>query len=262
MTDSRLQDKILDLTGGLLITLSDVMLYSIILFGSSFGKSNSSRGVYQTFREADSEFEKFNTRVIISSLKRLKCQKKYLDLVKHHDKWNLMISDEGKKHIKDIIPAYRNKRLWDGKFYLINYDIPEKHRKVRNIIRNRLKNIGAGLLQNSLWLTPYDPKREFADIFENFGANSWFIISETDLDGIYPYSRNKMDELLDTVYKFQELRKKYEKFILRNNTGNRLLKAFEYLNILKDDPQLPFEIEPKNLKAKEAYELYRRLIKR
>src|SRR5690606_721888 len=42
---------------------------------------------------------------------------------------------------------------WDGTWLFVLFNIPERQRKYRDILRNRLSGIGFGRVQNSLWAT-------------------------------------------------------------------------------------------------------------
>ncbi len=69
-----------------------------------------------------------------------------------------------------------------------------------------------------------------------------------------------MKGLVQKVYKLDSLNERYEKFLARAkvNPANPWLKL-EYLAILRDDPQLPFELLPSNWKGKEANSVYERI---
>ncbi len=44
----------------------------------------------------------------------------------------------------------------DGKWIMVIFDVPEKYRKSRNLLRNILSNLGYKIFQQSVWITPYD----------------------------------------------------------------------------------------------------------
>ena len=49
----------------------------------------------------------------------------------------------------------KNKRK-DGKWIMIIFDIPKYNNKARNLLRSILYNLGYKILQQSVWITPYD----------------------------------------------------------------------------------------------------------
>lgn len=47
-------------------------------------------------------------------------------------------------------------RRWDKKWRIVIFDIQEENKGIRDLIRKRLKSLGFILLQDSVWLYPYD----------------------------------------------------------------------------------------------------------
>ena len=47
-------------------------------------------------------------------------------------------------------------KKWDRKWRIVIFDIKEKRRKTRDILRNTLNRLGFIKLQNSVWVFPYD----------------------------------------------------------------------------------------------------------
>jgi len=62
----------------------------------------------------------------------------------------------------------RKKEKWDGKWRMVAFDIPNRCRKGRNALRYRLKTAGFYELQESIFLYPYDCKREIDAIVKLF----------------------------------------------------------------------------------------------
>lgn len=78
----------------------------------------------------------------------------------HKDKNGyISITDKGKDRLisfelndyKIIIP-----KIWDKKWRILIFDIPEYRRRLRTKIRNTLREIGFKRLQDSVWIFPYD----------------------------------------------------------------------------------------------------------
>ncbi len=47
-------------------------------------------------------------------------------------------------------------KYWDKKWRLLIFDIPEKRRRTRTLVRQTLLNLGFFRLQDSVWVYPYD----------------------------------------------------------------------------------------------------------
>jgi len=57
---------------------------------------------------------------------------------------------------------------WDGKWRMVIFDITDKMRKQRDMLRFHLKNIGFYQLQKSVWIFPYECIEMISLIRENF----------------------------------------------------------------------------------------------
>lgn len=65
----------------------------------------------------------------------------------HNDRYS--ISEDG----AIVIHTIDKKR--DGVWKIILFDIPEKKRQVRNVLRSKLTSLGFKKWQNSIWISPY-----------------------------------------------------------------------------------------------------------
>jgi len=71
-------------------------------------------------------------------------------------------------------------KVWDRKWRLVIFDIPEKHKRMREIFRNHLKIMGFYMLQKSVWVHPYPCSQEieFLRQIYNVGINVTYIVAE------------------------------------------------------------------------------------
>lgn len=69
----------------------------------------------------------------------------------------LTLSDEGRKIFGRVKPER------DGVWKLVIFDIPEKQKKVRGVLRAKLKQLHFKKWQNSIWVSPYALDREIED---------------------------------------------------------------------------------------------------
>jgi len=54
-------------------------------------------------------------------------------------------------------------KKWDKSWKLVIYDIPERERKERIALKNFLKELGFGMVQQSCWVSPYDFRSQIYD---------------------------------------------------------------------------------------------------
>ncbi len=65
-------------------------------------------------------------------------------------------------------------KIWDKKWRIIMYDIPDYHKKARDAFRFKIKQLGLYPLQKSVWVSPYDclPEIEFLCAIFDIDINS------------------------------------------------------------------------------------------
>lgn len=71
-------------------------------------------------------------------------------------------------------------KRWDGRWRVVLFDIPERRRKVRNLLRKFMVEYGFLRLQDSAWIYPYDCEDVIALAKANFriGADALYMIVE------------------------------------------------------------------------------------
>lgn len=75
-----------------------------------------------------------------------------------------------------ILPS----KKWDKKWRVLMFDIPEKHKRVRDEVSVVLRNMGMHAIQNSVFVSPYPCKDEVDFITGFYRAKEYFIYFETD----------------------------------------------------------------------------------
>lgn len=154
------------------------------------------------------------------------------------------ITEEGKRRLYSILPVYDETRVWDGKMHLITYDVPESKSVDRKILRDFLKRLGCGLLQKSVWITPYNPIDTLRNLIEEHELRGNIIVSDMGKDG--SIGEEDIRAMLVRVYKLEDLNERYKVWLrLIDELGEvDHLAILQYLAVLKDDPQLPFSLLP------------------
>ena len=242
---------LLKTTDGLFGTVVDVLLFQTYLLGSSVGMGKTSKSVHEIFDQAHQEFDQMNYRTIKLAFNYLKRQG-FLRSFKEPE-----ITAAGKKKLANSIPFYDKKRLWDKSIYLVTYDISERKKILRNKLREFLKTIGGGKLQRSVWLVIYNPQQLIKEFVKENNLEGSIIISCIGKDGYI--GEKTLVELISELFKLEELNERYKNFLLEfeNKKTNKFEIAVAFYNILKDDPQLPWEILPENWLGDKAYKLFK-----
>lgn len=121
----------------------------------------------------------------------------------------MRITSEGKKTIKRDFPmlSLQNKP-WDGKWRIVMFDVEEINKRVRNQLREKLKELGFGLLQKSVFISPHDIMKDFLEFSETSGIKDYLYLLETkDL-----IVGNKT-EFANKVWRLGELNESYKNII-------------------------------------------------
>lgn len=166
------------------------------------------------------------------------------------------ITKEGRRRLASVLPHYDEKRVWDGRVHLITYDIPEKQRDDRDLLREYLRRMGCGRLQDSVWMTPYNPIDALRDVIENKSLVGTVIVSDIGKDG--SIGEEDLKALIVRVYRLEELNERYETWLEESEAEEvDHWRVITYLSILQGDPQLPFALLPPWWKGEKAYSFVR-----
>ncbi len=249
--------SIKEVTLGICESLLDLFIWHIALVGASIGKQGS-RGVYQAFSEADNFLKKVNHHSLAVVWYQLK-KKKLISFKKRKKLYSPVITRFAQKRLEQIIPIYHQKRPWDGKIYLITYDIPEKAHTKRSKLRRFLQGLNCRKMQESVWLSPYNIRELLNEFIAINSIPGFIIISDIGKDG--GVGETTAGDLMRKLYNLDELNKKYHQFINHVTKKNKPLREliFEYLAILKEDPQLPFELLPSRFLGHQAHLIYKKI---
>lgn len=112
------------------------------------------------------EKNKINQKKIERSLKLLE-KRDIVSLKKKGKKVLVWINDNGKVFfvkysLKKILEFKKKKKRWRKKWFLIFFDVPENQREKRDYLRRFLKFIGFYPYQKSVYIFPFDCKKEIA----------------------------------------------------------------------------------------------------
>lgn len=253
---------LLEITDGVLASVAEVILTELF-FGLNLMLSGSYSGsVYRASKATDEMMNEIRAETIKRTCYRLK-QEGYITYIKGESiVANAKLTKEGLKRIKNSLPQYKKVRSWDGRLYLITYDVPENRRRDRDLLRHLLRKLGCGLLQQSVWITPYNPHGVLEEIIKEHGIVGDIIVSDTGKEG--SVGKTNFKELMERVYNLGEINDRYAEFIEMCQTGDwkfREQVIFRFLSVVSDDPQLPYELLPEDWLGNKAYAHFQSLKK-
>jgi len=84
------------------------------------------------------------------------------------------LTDEGKKRAgkyKIIDLKIEKPKKWDGKWFVLIFDIKDKQKIKREALRGKIKELGLYQLQKSVWVCPYDFEKQVKLLRDFFGLS-------------------------------------------------------------------------------------------
>jgi len=207
------------------------------------------------------DFENFNYQTLKRAYLHLK-EKGLVQTLKETEALP-KITQAGERRLRSLIPFYSEERVWDGRLYLVSYDMPVRRNKERDYLRNYLKAIGCGMLQQSVWLTPYNPTvllKQFVQ--EHNLSESLVLVSSIGKNGAV--GGMTRTDLMERVYHLSSLDQRYREFVFTCKHGKETRRdlILWFLSILKDDPQIPFPLLSGDWVGDKAYRLFKTLTPR
>lgn len=115
-------------------------------------------------------------------LKRVLRYMKQRQLISENYQFGLTITSKGKKRLKqrdfDKL-TIKTPEVWDYKWRLVLFDIPEDKRHARQELTIKLKLLNFQLLQQSVWIHPFPCRSEIEIICETFAISKYVTYIET-----------------------------------------------------------------------------------
>lgn len=95
---------------------------------------------------------------------------------------SIMLTERGRRYLEKVrIKEKRGKKQkWDGKWRVLIFDVWEKRRGKRDMLRREIKEFGFVQLQQSVWIYPF-PCGDFIELLKadlRFGKNIRYLIVE------------------------------------------------------------------------------------
>lgn len=253
-TQKKWKNKILAATWEVFAAPIDFVLFAMLLmWEAGIGGPDTMKGL--SFR-LGKILEGGGDRIVRNAL--YNCRRRRLF------KKDYSLTIEGMRRLEKITPKLFPPKIWDGSWYVVNYDIPEKMRYKRDIIRMNLQALGFGQLQKSIWISPVNYLGAVEEIVKYYKIEPYVILSETNRIG-----KEASRDLANRVWCLDSLNNEYEAFIAYwkrsqkdRKDKNRIWPVVRYLSILKRDPQLPEELLPDDWRGFEAHEIMNNFFKK
>lgn len=144
--------------------ISKEILLGILKTGAVLGLAIFAPGVLRVFKDfgQDEPWREYYPSSLEKVTKRL-YRRGYVNVTYEKGQPVVKITDKGRieilKYDFDKLEVKPPKQ-WDGKWRLVIFDIEEKYRAVRDVVRDKLNQIGFYKFQKSVFIYPYPCEKE------------------------------------------------------------------------------------------------------
>lgn len=204
----------------------------------------------------------------------------YIEKVIKNDLPYYRLTSEGQKKIQRDFPLMTmQKRVWDKKWRMVLFDIEETNKRIRERLRNKLRELGFGMLQKSVFISPYNVAQDFVEFVESLDLSEFiYVIQSSDiLSGNVKSLAGKVwkldklnDEYKEIIKKIEEnalitISDRHKKINTKINVQEKIKMIREvrqkYLELIMKDPLLPKELLPGNWTGEKVRDLIKKLSK-
>lgn len=182
----------------------------------------------------------------------------------------LRLTSAGKSSLVRDFPILSLTKKWDKKWVIVVFDIEEKTKSLRNNFRNKLKSLGFGMLQESVWISPLSIGEDMREFIHSIGLSqnvfvmevSGFILGDPKQLARSIWDLDTLEEeyisLKEKIAKLNQLIKNESDRINKSEAGvgkdriyellrSRRIIARGRLEFVASFPPLPRELLPKSL---------------
>lgn len=148
----------------------------LLLFaGVALGFSRNYLHHYRIYKNLAREWQKIDRKKLQKEVRSLYLSKVVKEVKNPDGSLTFVLSDKGKlKALTYHFDRIKIKeRVWDKKWRVVFFDIPEKYRWGRDSIRKKLKELGFYELQKSVFVFPYECEDEIDFIIEYYGIRKY-----------------------------------------------------------------------------------------
>jgi len=137
------------------------------------------------FRDLRKQYERQKSKQQFSQLiYRLK-RNGYIKIKNLKQNKGIVLTKKGtEKVLKAKLKIKTKQKRFDGKWQMIIFDIPEEKRYLRDLLRDNLRLLKYKILQQSIWVCPYDVFKETEILLRKYSIDPYvrlFLIEEIEI---------------------------------------------------------------------------------
>lgn len=179
-----MKERYSNLTKDILLTLF-ITGAIVVAATSPYFLLNIVKQIYRNRKYLKREFEQRKVKRAFEKLR-----KNRLIILREKDgKFIVELTEQGKRKVKEI--QFENLKIekpavWDKKWRIVIFDIPNKKSRARDALREKLKKLGFYQLQKSVWVIPYPCEKEIQFLAELFNIGPYvnIVIAESIVNDV------------------------------------------------------------------------------
>lgn len=176
------------------------ILRYLIIGGGLLLILSSPAGTRRLLKQIPKELRKYKKAQLLRAISKLRERNLVTHVMEQENIITVSITSDGKKQLKkfdfDNLSIERPK-MWDKRWRLVIFDIPEDKKLAREALRQKLKDLGLIKLQDSIWVTPFSCEKEIGLIKSVFSLSDyWIDVIITDNVGSKEYQFRKLFDLI------------------------------------------------------------------
>lgn len=143
--------------------------------GIAFGYSYTPQRQWRILKGVAREWKRIDEKKLRNEISKL-YRSKLIEKKENPDgSFTLLLTEKGK--LKALTYHFQEMKVkkenWDGKWRIVVFDIPEKLRRERDALREKLKELGFYEFQKSVFIFPYKCQDEIDFIVEFFNLRKY-----------------------------------------------------------------------------------------
>lgn len=235
-----------------LLGIKDYILISGALVGDVIEGARSVGGIVPFFREISYGYAPPGARrtSYLSSVSRLLSVGDIERKTDAEGRTYLELTSKGIEKYKRKFPLFlREREKWDRNFMVVIFDIKEIERIRRDVLRLKLRQLGFGMMQESVYISPYHFEEDLREYLELKGLGRYVFVFKAESLGLGDYR-----SLAEKIWKLSDIDKKYREVLADFGTGRKTIGEMwqKYLAVLYQDPLLPRDLLPENWSRNEV----------
>ena len=142
-----------------------------------------------------------------------------IEKVAKNGKVYLRLTFAGKTKVYRDFSILSLTKKWNRHWVIVVFDIEEKTKTVRNRFRGKLKSLGFGMLQKSIWISPLPMGEDMKEIIETIGLSKQAFVME-----VSGFIFGDPKELVRQIWHLDRLEEEHIRIKSKIDSVNQLIK--------------------------------------